>query len=382
MRRSAARGLAFTAALGLVSVGLVAGSVSAAAQENDDHASALTASVFAAGGTTLSKPDDITSMGGSIFVSWQNGVGPQGEPASNGNTQSTVAQYSSSGKLINSWQLTGRCDGMSADPAHERIIATVNEDAHTSLYVIKPEADAGEQLTHYTYSPNPPVHGGGTDAPHIYNGQILISASAPGDVTAPALYRATLSGTTATLAPVFLDNSSAIVANTNDPAHGTTTTLALSDPDSNNVVPRSSPRFGGDFVLDSQGDGQQVYAHKPGTSGQKLYLLTLSGAGTSTAVDDTVWATSSEGTLFATDGSTTVYAIRGHFDVGTAFSSVSPANANTPGTDPNWLATLNLNTGLLTRVASVTIHPKGLLFVGGEGEGGGDGGEGGQGGGD
>jgi hypothetical protein len=338
--------------------------------------------VFAAGSTTLSKPDDITSMGGSLFVSWQNGVGPQGEPATNGNLFSTIAQYSNSGHLLNSWQLKGRCDGMTADPQHERIIATVNEDANTSLYVIKPEADAGQQLTHYTYSPNPPVHGGGTDAPHIYKGQIFISASAPGDVTAPAVYRATLSGTTASLAPVFSDNSSAIVANTNDPLHGTSVALALTDPDSNNVVPRSSPRFGGDFVLDSQGDGQQVYAQRPGTAGQKLFLLNLSGAGNSTAVDDTVWATSSEGTLFATDGSTTVYAIRGHFDVGTAFSSVSPANANTPPVTPvpNWLATLNLNTGQLSPVASVTIHPKGLVFVAGGGEG--DDGHDGEGGGD
>ena len=63
-----------------------------------------------------------------------------------------------------------------------------------------------------------------------------------------------------------------------------------------------------------------------------------------------------------------------------------PANANTPPITPvpNWLATLNLNTRLLTPVASVTIHPKGLLFVAGgdEGEGGGDRGDGREGGGD
>jgi len=374
MRLPVKRAVALAGAITLSAVGFVAAAATATASDEGSSNTGFTTSVFAAGSTTLSKPDDITSMGGSIFVSWQNGVGPKGEPAGNGNLFSTIARYSSNGQLLNSWQLKGRCDGMTADPQHERIIATVNEDANTSLYVIKPDADAGEQLTHYTYSPNPPVHQGGTDAPHIYKGQIFISASAPGDVTAPALYRATLSGTTATLAPVFYDNSTAIVANTNDPAHGTSVTLALSDPDSNNVVPRSSSRFGGDFVLDSQGDGQQVYAHKLGTSGQKLFLLNLSGAGNSTAVDDTVWATSSEGTLYATDGNTTVYAIRGHFDVGTAFSSVSPANANTPPITPvpNWLATLNLNTGLLSPVASVTIHPKGLLFVAGGDEGEGD----------
>lgn len=366
MRRPATRVLALTTALGLASIGLAFAADSAAAQENDDHA--FTTSVFASGGG-LSKPDDITNMAGSIFVSWQNGVGPKGEPAGNGNRFSTIAQYSLSGQMLNHWQLEGRCDGMTADPQHERIIATVNEDANTSLYVIKPGADAGEQLAHYTYSPNPPQHGGGTDAPHIYKGQIFITASNPGDPTNPAVYRATLAGGSATLTPVFFDNSTATVANTNDPAHGTQVTLGLSDPDSNNVVPGSSPRFGGDFVLDSQGDGQQVYAHNAGTASQQLFVLTLSSASDpSTAVDDTVWATSSEGTLYATDGSTTVYAIRGHFDVGTAFSSVSPANANTPSSQPNWLATLNLDTGLLSRVTTVTIHPKGLVFVRGAGE--------------
>ena len=149
MRRSATRPLALVGAKGLASLGLAAASVSAAAGDNDDHSSGFTTSVFAAGGN-LSKPDDITNMGGSLFVSWQNGVGPKGEPAANGNRFSTIAQYSINGHLLNSWKLEGRCDGMTADPQHERIIATVNEDANTSLYVIKPDADAGGQLTHYT----------------------------------------------------------------------------------------------------------------------------------------------------------------------------------------------------------------------------------------
>ena len=373
MRSRASRVLALTGAIGLASIGLAVASGSAAAKEID-HSSTFVTSVFATGSSSLSKPDDITSMGGSIFVSWQNGVGSKGEPASNGTPYSTIAQYSTSGRLVNSWQVLGRCDGMSADPQDGRIIATVNEDGNSSLYVIKPDTHGSAQLVHYTYSPDPmnvPGDGGGTDAPHVYRGQIFISASAPSDTSAPAVYHATLSGTTATLTPVFFDNSVATVANTNDPNHGNTTSLGLTDPDSNIVVPRSSPRFGGDFMLDSQGDGVQVYVQSAGMGGQRLFLLTLSGAGDLTSVDDTVWATSSRGTLYATDGSMTVYAIRGHFDVGAAYSAVSPCNANnapsTGCTPPNWLGTLNLNTGLLTPVASVTIQPKGLAFVGGAG---------------
>jgi hypothetical protein len=327
--------------------------------------------VFASGGAiadgkVVSDPDDITSLDRSIFVSWQNGVGPNGEPAGSV-TQSTVVQYASSGQVINSWQLTGRCDGLSADPAHDRLIATVNEDSNTSLYVINPNANRGSQLDHYTYSPNPPVHGGGTDAPHIYRGQLFISASNPGDTSRPAVYRAVLSGGTASLTPVFFDNSKATVANTNAPGRGTQVVLALTDPDSNFVVPDASPRFAGDFVLDSQGDGQQIYAQNAGTGAQHLFVLSLSSTesgapGASTAVDDTVWATSSRGTLYATDGTNQVFAIRGLFVPGTAYSAVTPGSANSPSTMPSWLATLDLDTGVLTPVSGVTIQPKGLLF--------------------
>jgi hypothetical protein len=319
--------------------------------------------VFAGGSSSLSAPDDITSMGGSIFVSWQNGVGPLGEPAANGNTQSTVVEYSSSGRVLNSWQLTGRCDGIAADPAHERIVATVNEDGNTSLSTIRLDAPAASQVVHFTYSPNPPIHGGGTDAPHIYRGQILISASNPSDTTQPAVYRATLSGTTATLTPVFFDNASATVANTDSPQHGQQVTLALTDPDSNSVVPGSSPRFGRDFMLDSQGDQQQVYVRHAGRANQSLSVLNLSQS-----VDDTVWATASRGTLYATDSSSNkVFAVRGRFDVGTAFTSATPGNANNapPNPGPNFLATIDLNTGAVTAVPGITFPSKGLVFVSG-----------------
>jgi hypothetical protein len=295
MRGSVSRVLALAGALGLAATGLVAATGSAVADDND-HSSRLGAQLFASGSSALSAPDDITAMGGSIFVAWQNGVGAQGEPAGNGNTRSSVVDYSSSGRVLHSWQLTGRVDGMTADPAHERIIATVNEDANTSLFTIRPEAPAASQLVHYTYSPSTPVHGGGTDAPHIYRGQLLISASNPSDATQPAVYRAALAGTTATLTPVLFDNATAKVANTNSPQHGQQVTLGLSDPDSNAVVPGSSPRFGGDFMLDSQGDLQQVYVHNAGRPNQSVSVLNLSQS-----VDDTAWATSSHGVLFATD---------------------------------------------------------------------------------
>ncbi len=362
MRPSRNRFFALVGSIGVATIGLVAAATSAAAHDSGRGA-AFSTQVFASGNATLSAPDDITAMRRAIFVAWQNGVGPMGEPAKNGNTQSTVVEYTSAGRPVASWNLTGRVDGMTADSARDRIIATVNEDGDTSLYTIQLDARGASQVIHYTYSPNPPPHGGGTDAPHIYRGQLFISASNPSDPTQPAVYRAMLAGTTATLSPVFFDDSTATVANMNSPQYGQPTMLALTDPDSNTVVPGSSPRFRHDFMLDSQGDQQQIYAQNAGTANQKLFVLNLSQS-----VDDTAWATAARGTLYITDAKANdVVAVRGRFVPGTAFSAVTPGNANNapanPG--PNYLATLDLNTGNLTPVPGVTAQAKGLVFVGG-----------------
>jgi hypothetical protein len=51
-----------------------------------------------AGGTgtktePLTLPDDITQLGGDLFTAFQNGVGPQGQPSTDGNTDSTVVEF-------------------------------------------------------------------------------------------------------------------------------------------------------------------------------------------------------------------------------------------------------------------------------------------------
>ena len=122
MQQSLIRVLTSVAAATLAAMGVVAAPSIAAADADHGQSTGLTTTVFAsggiiAGGKVISKPDDITSMDGSIVVSWQNGVGPNGDPAGSV-TESTVVQYASSGRILNSWQLTGRCDGLTADPQH------------------------------------------------------------------------------------------------------------------------------------------------------------------------------------------------------------------------------------------------------------------------
>ncbi len=121
----------------------------------------------------LADPDDITLLGNDIFVGFQNGVGPQGQPSTDGNQDSTVVELKLNGDPVAQWDVLGKTDGVTADPESGEVIATVNEDANSSLYTINPGAPVGSQVTHYSYN-QPLPHNGGTDAISIYRGQILI----------------------------------------------------------------------------------------------------------------------------------------------------------------------------------------------------------------
>jgi len=323
----------------------------------------------------LSNIDDITQMGDHLFVVFQNGVGAMGEPSASGNPDSTVVELSLTGTVINQWNVTGRTDGIGTDPTHESVIVTVNEDGNSSLYVIRPEAPAASQVTHYAYDGGL-IHGGGTDSVSVVDGHVFISASNPGtstvsapSATFPAVYSVDLvrSTLTAVLTPVFYDEDAATIANAGDPKFGTSTNLALTDPDSTEVVPSSSPRFGGDLLLTAQGDQQQVYVSRPGTKHQKLTVLALSQS-----VDDTAWASSATGHLFSTDSvHDSVDVVTGPFSVGQTFVGVTPCNANaaTTGCPANYLATLDLSSGAVTPVTltGTAFTPKGaLVFVPGD----------------
>lgn len=319
----------------------------------------LSVRVFASGTATMFHPDDITWLDGTVYVVWQNGVGPMGQPSPTGTTASSVVGYSASGHRVATWKVAGHADGLAADAASHRLIVTVNEDGNSSLFTISPEAPATDQVRHYHYNLNPLAQGGGTDAVSVYRGVILVSASAPTIANGPAVYQARLEASgVAVLQPVFYDNSTATVANVNSPTWGKSVALALTDPDSNEVVPTGSPRFAGDFMLDSQGDQQQVYLDGAGGPTPHLSVLDLSQS-----VDDTAWATDVDGTLLVTDGvDNGIFAVTGAFDPGTAFVAVTPGSANNPINRPNYLGRLDLRTGEVTQVVT-TIQAKGLLFI-------------------
>ena len=311
----------------------------------------------------LTQPDDIVTLGGHLYVGFQNGIGPEGEESGSGNLDSTLVEFTPAGHVVKQWDMTGKIDGMGADPATGQIIATVNEDANSSLYTV-----SGGTETHYTYTPSKLPHLGGTDAVTVYSGKILISASSPGTTgkapaSAPAVYAVTLntSTKTAAVAPFFAANATATGVNAGKPV-----TLALTDPDSNEVVPSSSPAFAGDFMLNAQADQQLIFSD---SSGKNLQVLKITKP-----VDDTAWATSARGSLYTTDSNAdTVDAITGSFKPGTAYTVIAPCNAanappivcpNPPAWPLNSLGTINLKTGAVGSAAvSGVVAPKGLIFV-------------------
>jgi hypothetical protein len=329
----------------------------AAAATTATHAR-LSVRVFANGTATMTQPDDITWLDGTVYTVWQNGVGPSGQPSSTGATASAVVGFSASGHQVATWKVKGHADGLTADAASHRLIVTVNEDGNSSLFTILPLAPAADQVQHYQFNLNPLPHGGGTDAVSVYRGAILISASAPTIANGPAVYRARLEANgVAILQPVFFDNSTATVANAGS-SSGTQVALALTDPDSNEIVPASSPRFAGDFVLDSQGDERQIYVDGATGATPRLSVLDLSQS-----VDDTAWATDSGGTLLVTDSvDNEIFAVWGAFDPGTAYAAVTPTDANNPINRPNYLGQLDLRTGEVSRVVT-SVQAKGLLFI-------------------
>ena len=311
---------------------------------------------------SLTKPDDIVTLGGNLFAAFQNGVDSQGEPAVSGNTDSTVVELTPSGSVVRQWDVKGKIDGLGTDTGTGQVIATVNEDGNSSLYAITP---GSANPTHYTYSKALP-HKGGTDSIVYYNGKLLITASAPGTTgnapaSAPAVYAVTLKGGTADVTPYFAGNASATVVN--GASAGKKAALSLTDPDSSAVVPAGSPAFAGDFELTSQADQELIFTSG---SGSNLSVLKVPQA-----IDDSAWVTSASGTLYATDStSNTIDAITG-LKPGTVYTSETPCDsANAPKNCPatgfpaNSLATVNLKTGALTPVAGTTaVTPKGLLFV-------------------
>jgi hypothetical protein len=323
---------------------------------------------FAAGTAGQTKPDDITALGNKLFVTFQNNAGPDGSPAG---SVSTVVEFDLSGHEVATWTLPGRCDGLAGDPSNNTVLASVNEDNNSSLFVITP---GNPVPAHYTYSPNPSEMGagetssnGGTDSISIGpDGTIYVAHSNPdpGAGNTAATYTMTLSGTTANLTKLFGVQDTATVVGTNPPSP---TALNLTDPDSNRFIPPSALVLPNTLIQDSQADSQLVFVSHPNAPTQSLSVLNLKNAAGDPSVTpqlDDVEEVTGPGRLYVVDQSagTISYIDTTGIAPGTIFvSQPAPASGDQPNTPD--LGVVDPVTGIVTHLGTGLASPKGLLFV-------------------
>jgi len=195
----------------------------------------------------------------------------------------------------------------------------------------------------------PTAHGGGFDDLTFLNGMTFIAASNPtlnsaGVNVFPAIDKITLSNGKVNLTPVLMGNATAT-----DLIAKSKTTLNLVDPDSMTVD------SSGQLVLVNQAGSQLVFLKNPGTPQQ-----TVTSVPVGDQLDDTVWATSSQGRLLVADGVTgNVYWIsEPHFAPGKVYTQ-APDDSGVVG----FVGVVDLSTGFITPVVIGFVHPTGMLFV-------------------
>lgn len=303
-----------------------------------------TVSVFAPPPAGLTKPDSITHANGNIFVVYANGTNADGTGGF-----STIVEYSLTGKVLRTFNVLGKSDGLKYNPFDHKLWALRDEDKNPALTLIDPKT--GEQ-TDYTYAVLPPVHGGGDDDVVFLNGETFISASNPttdpvtGQNNFPSIVKARLSGHKVFVTPVLQGNAPLI-----DIATGQTVVSLQSDPDSLKVD------SAGDLVLDSQADGDLIFINSPGSPNQAALRLHLSnGTPNQITVDDTVFPTAPSGTIYVVDtNGDTVYAVKS--------DAFQPGGAYSASDSDGILGKVDLSTGLVTPIVTGMKTPHGALFV-------------------
>jgi hypothetical protein len=296
-------------------------------------------SVFAKGVVgSYTQPDSIavSAWGDTVFIGYGNGVAKDGSDGK----QSTIVEYTLTGGIVQTFQVTGHNDGLKIDPETGLLWALQNEDGNPNLVVITPSSGA---QTRYVFGPT----GGGYDDMVFLKDKVFFSASNPAHDpnTDPAIVSAELDGLFVEVKPVMAGNAIAT-----DIPTGKNVSLNLQDPDSLTLTPD------GDLLLDSQADQEIVIVHHPGQMSQKAFHLGVTSGGTPAEIDDTVFSRSGEGFILVSDlDANIVYAIhRAIWPGGVAYSA-----ANVLGL----VGKLDLETGNLTPVVTGLKNPRGMAFV-------------------
>jgi hypothetical protein len=298
-----------------------------------------TATVFATDPSGSSQPDSIAVAGADVFVGFGDGVAKDGTDGKS----STIVEFNTAGAVVQTFSVPGHNDGLKIDPRTHRLWALQNEDGNPNLVVIDPATGAE---TKYTFGPV--ADGGGFDDITFLGGKAYLSESNPANNpnTAPAVVRATLSGSMVNVSPVLFGNSTAVNVVTKQRV-----TLNLQDPDSMTANPS------GELVMTSQADDEIVIIKHPGRSNQSVQLLPLTDAAhNSVSVDDTLFRRGAAGEVLMTDlNAGIIYTITGpRLGAGLALSAAQ---------DIGQLGSLDFATGVFTPVITGLGSPRGLATL-------------------
>jgi hypothetical protein len=281
-------------------------------------------------------PDSIAVLNGDVFVGYGDGAAPDGSDGKS----STIVEYTPNGDIVTTYTVLGHNDGLRVNPKTKRLWAMQNEDGNPNLVIIDPKNQTQKM---YKFGPTP--HGGGYDDIAFRGDDVFLSASNPSNNpnTAPAIVKAQIKGSTVVVTPVLSGTSTVTDIPTDIP-----TALNLQDPDS--MIFNAF----GDLVLDSQADAELIVVHHPVFEDQSVYHLRITQNGSPVQIDDTVFATASNGVILVSDrDGETVYAItRNIFSPGVAYSAT-----------PTSVAALDLETGVLTDIVTGMVSPHGMAFI-------------------
>jgi hypothetical protein len=306
---------------------------------------------------------------GDLFVGCSNGVlsnGRGGPPNRKADT-STMLEYTTAGKYVKRWSVANQIAGMAGEPLHRRILMPLDSAANSQLVFVDPNIVGSFAEIQYAYSPSPQsasaaksLHtGGGTQSVVVDSkDDIFVTASHPTRRGATASFKVVLTPPngpppakgTAALSPTFSDDATAANGNTGKGR----VKLALRQIDANAIVPTSSRRYGGDYVVDDQATRQLVFSSKV-TAGQGLTVLK-----TTLGLRDIRWATSKGGTFYLIRLGTqkplakaSLYKVTGPFVKGAAYATTSHGE----------LVRVNLSNGKLTPIVRGLGTGVGLVYV-------------------
>lgn len=266
-----------------VKVSLIGAAIAALSGGAANAAPTYTSSIFATAPSGSSGPDSVTVAAGSVWVAYD------GTALSSDGSQpagfSTVARYSMNGALQQSYHVGGDVDGLKYNAATGLMWVTQNQDANSSVILINPATGVTTAAHFSVTSPSQ-----GVDDLVFTKHGTFFSTTNPSSPTDPTLTRLVDGSTPFQVTTVATAGQTGlnIVTGAQNFAPVTANT------DSLKVAPN------GDLVQTTGNRDMLLFVKDAGLASQSLSYLTLSSnGGAVSGTDDSLFLTSSSGTIFA-----------------------------------------------------------------------------------